>query len=143
MVGAGGFEPPNTGSKVPRLTAWPRPSRAHEANYKTLSVADLPFTGNPSHDPFGDRLRPALVLGAGQGAGHDGLRAVTGQRLSGALGGGAPAVQTEHGRAAPRHRGGRGPEIAKLLLERTDFLMTPHHRRLQVVDHLGGARGPR
>ena len=25
MVGAGGFEPPNTGSKVPRLTAWPRP----------------------------------------------------------------------------------------------------------------------
>src|SRR5262249_60980413 len=26
MVGAGGFEPPNTGSKVPRLTTWPRPS---------------------------------------------------------------------------------------------------------------------
>ena len=25
VVGAGGFEPPNTGSKVPRLTAWPRP----------------------------------------------------------------------------------------------------------------------
>src|SRR5215470_13091573 len=25
MVGAGGFEPPNTGSKVPRLAAWPRP----------------------------------------------------------------------------------------------------------------------
>ena len=26
LVGAGGFEPPNTGSKVPRLTAWPRPT---------------------------------------------------------------------------------------------------------------------
>src|ERR671918_72419 len=26
MAGAGGFEPPNTGSKVPRLTAWPRPN---------------------------------------------------------------------------------------------------------------------
>src|SRR5205823_3024461 len=25
VAGAGGFEPPNTGSKVPRLTAWPRP----------------------------------------------------------------------------------------------------------------------
>ena len=26
LVGAEGFEPSNTGSKVPRLTAWPRPS---------------------------------------------------------------------------------------------------------------------
>src|SRR5213080_2487074 len=25
VVGAGGFEPPNTGSKVPRLATWPRP----------------------------------------------------------------------------------------------------------------------
>src|SRR5262249_39147696 len=25
VVGAGGFEPPNTGSQVPRLAAWPRP----------------------------------------------------------------------------------------------------------------------
>src|SRR5262249_57533155 len=28
VVGGGGFERPNTGSKVPRLTAWPRPSAA-------------------------------------------------------------------------------------------------------------------
>ena len=26
MAGAGGFEPPNTGSKDPRLTAWRRPN---------------------------------------------------------------------------------------------------------------------
>src|SRR4029078_1130668 len=43
LVGAGGFEPPNTGSKVPRLTAWPRPSvtgpcMASGARRETLSV---------------------------------------------------------------------------------------------------------
>jgi hypothetical protein len=27
LAGAEGFEPSNTGSKVPRLTAWPRPTR--------------------------------------------------------------------------------------------------------------------
>ena len=39
MVGAGGFEPPNTGSKVPRLTAWPRPSPIRGA-----SPLGLPYT---------------------------------------------------------------------------------------------------
>src|SRR6187200_2782288 len=29
LAGAEGFEPSNTGSKVPRLTAWPRPNIVH------------------------------------------------------------------------------------------------------------------
>ena len=33
LVGAGGFEPPNTGAKVPRLTAWPRPSPWHSRTH--------------------------------------------------------------------------------------------------------------
>src|SRR5438552_336971 len=31
VVGAGGFEPPNTGSKVPRLATWPRPKNVFTA----------------------------------------------------------------------------------------------------------------
>src|SRR5687768_14349218 len=31
LAGAEGFEPSNTGSKVPRLTAWPRPTRCLRA----------------------------------------------------------------------------------------------------------------
>src|SRR4029078_12244177 len=46
VVGAGGFEPPNTGSKVPRLTAWPRPSRSPEASNKKISLAELSFPRN-------------------------------------------------------------------------------------------------
>src|SRR5207342_2987723 len=41
LVGAEGFEPSNTGSKVPRLTAWPRP---------------IPFT------PLAPRRRPPDLL---------------------------------------------------------------------------------
>src|SRR4029079_11038859 len=78
-IGAGGFEPPNTGSKVPRLTAWPRPSRAPQASWKTLSVTDLAFTGNPE----AGGARPALVLGAAEGAGDQRPRAVTRQRFNG------------------------------------------------------------
>jgi len=38
LVGAGGFEPPNTGSKVPRLTTWPRPRsfRPCAAGFRTV-----------------------------------------------------------------------------------------------------------
>ena len=64
MVGAGGFEPPNTGSKVPRLTAWPRPSGAFKASYKRLSVADLSFTGNS----FDTLTTVAFALSMGKGA---------------------------------------------------------------------------
>src|SRR5262249_32057058 len=135
MVGAGGFEPPNTGSKAPRLTAWPRPSRAREANYKRLSVTDLRFTGN--------RLRAPLVLGARERPGHEGPCAITGQRFNGTLGREAAPEQPEYGRAAARHGRGRRAEVAQLLLERPDFLMPPHDRRLQVIDHLCGARRPR
>src|SRR6185503_11435745 len=41
LAGAEGFEPSNTGSKVPRLTAWPRP---------------IPFT------PLAPRRRPPVLL---------------------------------------------------------------------------------
>src|SRR6185436_10499312 len=44
LVGAGGFEPPNTGSKVPRLTAWPRPSTERR-----------PTAARPTH-PLATRL---------------------------------------------------------------------------------------
>src|SRR6185295_17829893 len=40
VVGAEGFEPSNTGSKVPRLTAWPRPiERARTALRGPTTVA--------------------------------------------------------------------------------------------------------
>ena len=40
VVGAEGFEPSNTGSKVPRLTAWPRPiERARTALRGATTVA--------------------------------------------------------------------------------------------------------
>ena len=39
MAGAGGFEPPNTGSKVPRLTAWPRPNEAFSCQLSAVSIS--------------------------------------------------------------------------------------------------------
>src|SRR3954465_4251243 len=91
MVGAGGFEPPNTGSKVPRLTAWPRPSRARQAIRKRLSVADLRTSwqlidvaqGCLELTSRGNRASPAFVVGARQGSRHERLRAVTGQVSAG------------------------------------------------------------
>src|SRR5262245_40361820 len=47
MAGAEGFEPSNTGSKVPRLTAWPRPTVTNPGafqswKYGPSGVAELP-----------------------------------------------------------------------------------------------------
>src|SRR5262245_11109030 len=47
MAGAEGFEPSNTGSKVPRLTAWPRPTvmipgAFQSWRYGSTGVAELP-----------------------------------------------------------------------------------------------------
>src|SRR5262249_37678025 len=47
MAGAEGFEPSNTGSKVPRLTAWPRPTVTipgafQSWRYGPTGVAELP-----------------------------------------------------------------------------------------------------
>src|SRR6185369_8833560 len=47
MAGAEGFEPSNTGSKVPRLTAWPRPTVTipgafQSWRYGSTGVAELP-----------------------------------------------------------------------------------------------------
>src|SRR5262249_43067114 len=130
----------------PRLTAWPRPSRAREASYKTLSVADLSFTDNSSTPPpetaAGNGLGPALVLAAAHGPGDERLCAVTGQRFNGAFRGLAAPEEPEDGRAAARHGGGGRAEVAKLLLERADLLVPPQDRRLQIIDHLGRARRP-
>src|SRR5215831_7242414 len=76
MVGAGGFEPPNTGSKVPRLSTWPRPSppsrccrlpstepiiHAIERDHLVLEATRRDADGRP-----GDRAhRPARPAGAG------------------------------------------------------------------------------
>src|SRR3954452_10043750 len=93
VAGAGGFEPPNTGSKVPRLTAWPRPRNIREtpreplrANYKRLSVADLMVTGNPwtgSARSRGNRPGCPLMRGAAERARDQGPRTVTRQRFNG------------------------------------------------------------
>src|SRR5262245_62399225 len=40
MAGAGGFEPPNAGAKVPCLTAWPRPT--NERGFRHGPPADFP-----------------------------------------------------------------------------------------------------
>ncbi len=101
MVGAEGFEPSNTGSKVPRLTAWPRPivrcrvaprwrfrnsgpegaARGHVC--KRLSVYGRNGDGQTTRgsDTAGDCAAPALVLAARQRARQDGSRAAP--RLSG------------------------------------------------------------
>src|SRR5262245_54496226 len=47
LAGAEGFEPSNTGSKVPRLTAWPRPTETipgafQSWRYGPSGVAELP-----------------------------------------------------------------------------------------------------
>ena len=46
LVGAEGFEPSNTGSKVPRLTAWPRPTGCPAASadrVRTIIAGDATF----------------------------------------------------------------------------------------------------
>ena len=45
LAGAEGFEPSNTGSKVPRLTAWPRPT-VHTARRGPFPLAPC-FEKNP------------------------------------------------------------------------------------------------
>src|SRR5262245_18307217 len=44
LAGAEGFEPSNTGSKVPRLTAWPRPNRVWRAHLPTSLRTSCPLT---------------------------------------------------------------------------------------------------
>ena len=38
MAGAAGFEPTNTGVKVPRLTAWPRPYMAPQVGLEPTTL---------------------------------------------------------------------------------------------------------
>ena len=60
LVGAGGFEPPNTGSKVPRLAAWPRPIdpapdyRAPFPRIRTAGPRSV-RTAQHSHEPRATR----------------------------------------------------------------------------------------
>ena len=105
MVGAGGFEPPNTGSKVPRLTTWPRPRSSR------LSVAGCRIApgrraaanrqdraGDRARDPEPPRLRPQRVPDP--------------QRRPVRRG------DAEHGRPAARHQRGqaaRRPRSAALI----------------------------
>src|SRR5207247_4278775 len=51
MVGAGGFEPPNTGSKVPRLATWPRPSEPWTPIITPRSIGRGTLAGFPSTPP--------------------------------------------------------------------------------------------
>src|SRR6185503_16873833 len=46
VVGAGGFEPPNTGSKVPRLAAWPRPIKLVSRRPLAVSPGSLPHAAS-------------------------------------------------------------------------------------------------
>src|SRR5438034_1262804 len=52
VVGAGGFEPPNTGSKVPRLATWPRPKNVFTARLAGgTGSARTPTTISPLASP--------------------------------------------------------------------------------------------
>ncbi len=55
MAGAEGFEPSNTGSKVPRLTAWPRP------NSRQSPVASQQSLVRGSHPTAPPPVLPALI----------------------------------------------------------------------------------
>src|ERR1051326_6998028 len=59
LVGAGGFEPPNTGSKVPRLTAWPRPRIMKIAELKTAEFLDVAIPQFPD-SPVGSLWPPGI-----------------------------------------------------------------------------------
>src|SRR5205823_13269979 len=64
LAGAGGFEPPNTGSKVPRLTAWPRPNELPAASHQlpVSSVFSFQFLATTGSW----RLRAGSVVGVGR-----------------------------------------------------------------------------
>ena len=96
VVGAGGFEPPNTGSKVPRLTAWPRPidgsGAARHGGYRRSTRCEQPQGAARQACPqkvkstvLTRRLAigtgPPLVFGAGERPGQQRPRAAPRQRL--------------------------------------------------------------
>src|SRR5215471_12390689 len=58
-VGAGGFEPPNTGSKVPRLTAWPRPKTIENCGIRELKTSILAIPQFPD-SPIGFPRPPGI-----------------------------------------------------------------------------------
>src|SRR5205814_8822823 len=67
LAGAEGFEPSNTGSKVPRLTAWPRPTvpaAPRSSTFDGVPSAIHPVRVPPRQLPVSSPLpgRPTLVV---------------------------------------------------------------------------------
>src|SRR5688500_11819448 len=145
LVGAEGFEPSNTGSKVPRLTSLATPQK----------TAPRPRPGAPLENDkcsrekaiwsnaAQDRTGPGFVFGARQGAAQHDRVGQLGEGPERADGRRAGAEQTEHRRAAAGHRRGDRPRFAQGGLDGTDLRVAADDRRLEIVDHLCGTARPR
>ena len=126
VVGAGGFEPPNTGSKVPRLTAWPRPiagwnrgghsAKGHAVQESPRRRLDptcpqkIKSTGSTRRLAIG-RARRSCSARVSVRVTRRPWRRHGDNGLTARSAGSAAAEQAENGRAAARHRGGDAPGL--------------------------------
>src|SRR5581483_5372517 len=60
VAGAEGFEPSNTGSKVPRLTAWPRPKQSASRSVPTSVSPASPQVDRSSNPPVRQSASPPV-----------------------------------------------------------------------------------
>ena len=167
VVGAGGFEPSNTGSKVPRLTAWPRPisgstARACAASgrgsptRRDVESGARPRRRGPQACP--QKVKCSRSYGRlGNGPAHAArtparvsvrVRIAAGAALRRAAStqrgrGGPAAEQAENRRAAARHRRRDRARLPQRDPSRPVISGCRRtHRRLEIVDHLRRARRP-
>src|SRR6185436_17017134 len=139
LVGAEGFEPSNTGSKVPRLTSLATPQKTFTLYSRPLApLENDKFSRSPTvrSNATQDWTGSRFVLGTGQRvAQHDGFSELR-EGAKCPRGSRTRAKQPEDHRPAARHRRRRGASFPKRRLDRADFRVPADHRRLEIVDHL-------